>query len=164
MDTREQTLIKLTRLHDESHPTPHRPANLRRNYSLPVGASWNLRWTRVGDDEERRSPSPEPQMDSRFALPSKNRAWRWLRLVDPDNSFSLIFSGNMWIYSIRGSSAGPPGGYNPPGCARRGGRALVGCAQPGAPLWWVLAPEIFIIDIKNPRKVSFHYRINHILW
>ena len=53
-------------------------------------------------------------------------------------------------------SVGPPGGYNPPGCARRGGRALVGCAQPGAPLWWVLAPEILIIDIKNPRKVSFH--------
>ena len=25
MDTRDQTLTKLTRLHDESHPTPHRP-------------------------------------------------------------------------------------------------------------------------------------------
>ena len=32
----------------------------------------------------------------------------------------------------------------------------VGCAHPGAPLWWVLAPEILIIDIKNPHKVSFH--------
>ena len=45
-------------------------------------------------------------------------------------------------------SAGPPGGYNPRGRTRRGGHALVGCAHPGAPLWWVLAPEILIIDIK----------------
>ena len=45
-------------------------------------------------------------------------------------------------------SAGPPGGDNPPGRARRGGRALVGCAHSGAPLRQVLAPEILIIDIK----------------
>ena len=120
------------------------------------GASWNWRWIWVGDDEERRSPSPEPQTGSRSALPGKNRAWWRLHLVDRDNSFSLIFSGIMWICSIMGSSAGPPGRYNPPGRARRGGRALVGCAHPGAPLWWVLAPVILIIDIKNPQKVSFH--------
>ena len=47
-------------------------------------------------------------------------------------------------------SAGPLGGDNPHG------RALVGCAHPGAPLLQVLAPKILIIDIKNPRKVSFH--------
>ena len=110
-------------------------------------ASWNWRWRRVGDDQERRSPSPEPQTDSRFALPRKNRAWRRLRLVDRNNSFSLFFSRNMCFYSIRGSSACPPGGYNPPG------RALVGRAHPGSPLLQVLAPEILIIDIKNPCKV-----------
>ena len=44
-------------------PNPGLPY-LRRNYSLPVGASWNWRWRRVGDDEERRSPSLESQMDS----------------------------------------------------------------------------------------------------
>jgi hypothetical protein len=59
------------------------------------GASWNWRWRRVGDDEERRSPSPEPQTDSRSALARKNKAWWRLRLVDRDNSFSLIFSGIM---------------------------------------------------------------------
>ena len=37
------------------------------------GASWNGRWRLVGDDEERRSPSLEPQTDSRSALPRKNR-------------------------------------------------------------------------------------------
>ena len=42
MDTRDQALTKLTRLHDESHPTPHRPASLWRNYSLPVGSIMEL--------------------------------------------------------------------------------------------------------------------------
>ena len=55
------------------------------------GASWNWRWRRVGDDEERRPPSSESQTDSRYALPRKNRAWQWLRLVDHDNSFSPDF-------------------------------------------------------------------------
>ena len=40
-------------------------------------------------------------------------------------------------------SAGPPGGDNPLG------RALVGCAHPGAPLRCLLAPEILFIDIKK---------------
>ena len=42
-------------------------------------------------------PSPEPRTDSRSALSRKNRAWRRLRLVDRDNSFSLIF---FWKYVI----------------------------------------------------------------
>ena len=41
-DTRDQALTKLTRLHDESHPTPHWTASLRRNYSLPVGSIMEL--------------------------------------------------------------------------------------------------------------------------
>ena len=36
-----------------------------------------------------------------------------------------------------------------------GGRALVGCAHPGAPLRWFLAPEINIYCIKISPKVSF---------
>ena len=54
--------------------------------------------------------------------------------------------------SVSGS-AGPPGGDNPPGRTRRGGRALVGCAHPGAPLRQVLTLEILIIDIENHRMV-----------
>ena len=57
------------------------------------GASWTWRWRGVGDDEEQRSPSPEPETDSRSALLRKNRAWWRLRLMDRDNSFSLIFFG-----------------------------------------------------------------------
>ena len=55
----------------------------------------------LGDDEDRRSPSPEPQTDSRSALPRKNMAWRRLRLVDRDNSSSLIFfPGKIGFYSV----------------------------------------------------------------
>ena len=61
------------------------------------GASWNWQWRWVGDDEEQRSPSLEPQTDSRSTLPRKNRAWRRLRLMDRDNSFFLIF---FWKYVI----------------------------------------------------------------
>ena len=64
------------------------------------GASWNWRWRWVGDDKERRSPSPEPQTDSKSGLPMKNRRWWRLRLVDRDNSFSLIFSGTLGFYNV----------------------------------------------------------------
>ena len=114
------------------------------------GASWNWRWRRVGDDEEQRPPSLEPQMDSRSGLPMMNRRWRRLHLVDGDNSFSLIFSLKIGFYSV---------GFRVCGATRWGQPTW---AHPGglcphrAPLWWVLAPEILIYYIKIPRKVSFH--------
>ena len=45
----------------------------------------------VDDDDGDGFPSPEPRTDSRSALPRKIRAWRWLRIVKRDESFSLIF-------------------------------------------------------------------------
>ena len=45
----------------------------------------------VDDDDGNESPSPEPRMDSRSALPREFRAWRRLRIVKHDGSFSLIF-------------------------------------------------------------------------
>ena len=89
------------------------------------GALWNWRWRRVGDDEERRPPSPEPQTDSRSGLPMKNRRWRQLWLVDRDKSFSLIFSGKIGFYSI---------GFRVCGATRLGQSTwacLEGVARPG---------------------------------
>ena len=120
------------------------------------GALWNWRWRRVGDEEERTSPSPEPQTDSRSALPRRNKAWRRLRLVDRDNSFSLVFSGKIGFHSAGFRVCGATRWVQPTWAREERGHALVGCAQPGPPLWWVLAPEILIIDIKNSGKVSFH--------
>ena len=45
----------------------------------------------VDDDDGDGFPSPEPRADSRSALPRGLRAWRWLRIVKRDESFSLIF-------------------------------------------------------------------------
>jgi len=113
------------------------------------GAPWNWWWRRVGDDEERRSPSPEPQTDSRSGLPMKNRRWWQLRLVDRDNSFALIFSRKIGFYSasFRVCRAAR---WGQPTWARLGGRrALVGCSHPGSPLRWLLAPEILFYCIKK---------------
>ena len=45
----------------------------------------------VDDDDDDESPSPEPLTDSRSALPREIRAWRRLRIVKHDGTFSLIF-------------------------------------------------------------------------
>ena len=45
----------------------------------------------VDDDDGNGFPSSEPLTDSRSALPRGFRAWRWLRIVKRDESFSLIF-------------------------------------------------------------------------
>ena len=45
----------------------------------------------VHDDDGDESPSPEPRTDSRSALPREFRAWRRLRIVKHDESFSLVF-------------------------------------------------------------------------
>ena len=45
----------------------------------------------VYDDDGDGLPSPEPRTDYRSALPRKIRAWRRLRIVKHDESFSLIF-------------------------------------------------------------------------
>ena len=45
----------------------------------------------VDDDDGDESPSPGPRRDSRSALPREIRAWRRLRVVKRDETFSLIF-------------------------------------------------------------------------
>ena len=76
----------------------------------------------VDDDDNDESPSPEPRTDSRSALPRGFRAWRRLRIVKRDESFSLIFfspKANIWSWSWgRWSVRGPTRQG-----ARLGGRA-----------------------------------------
>ena len=66
----------------------------------------------VDDDEDGRSPSPEPRMDSRSGLPVKNRRWWRLRIVKRDETSSPIFSPKIGIYSAgnraRGTRAPQP--------------------------------------------------------
>ena len=95
------------------------------------GASWNRRWRRVGDDEDRRFPSPEPRTDSRSGLPLKSRRWRQLRIVKCDETSSLVFPGKIGFYSVRLRVCG----------ATRGGQPTWARQEGGAP-WWVVPTQV----------------------
>ena len=62
------------------------------------------------DDDGDESPSPEPRTDSRSALPREIRAWRRLRIVKHDETFSLFFSLRKPIYGVGVDVGGRPGG------------------------------------------------------
>ena len=110
----------------------------------------------VDDDDGDGFPSPEPRTDSRSALPRGFRAWRRLRIVKRDETFSLIFSPKNGIYGVGvevgGATGGPRGrGACPGGQARPHPRGQV-----EAPLTWILLP-VFLIFSKNKfRGVSGH--------
>ena len=154
MDTRDQTLTKLTQLHDKSHPTHHRPASLRWNYSRTTVSIMKL----VMEDgwwwRQWRIPSMEPRTDSGSALQRGFRAWRQLRIVKHDDFFSPIFSLRKRIYRVGVGVGGHPGG--PWGT----GRALGGAPPthvrrvwaPGLHLW----RGFFIVFSKMFREVSGH--------
>ena len=64
----------------------------------------------VDDDDADGFPSPEPQMDSGSAPPRGFRAWRRLRIVKRDESFSLVFSPGTRIYGVGVEVGGATGG------------------------------------------------------
>ena len=64
----------------------------------------------VDDDGGDGFPSPEPQTDSRSALPREIRAWRRLRVIKRGETFSLIFSPRDGIYGVGVEVDGGPGG------------------------------------------------------
>ena len=119
-------------------------------------ASWNWWWRMVDDDDGDESPSPEPRTDSRSALPREIRAWRRLRVVKRDETFSLIFFSpnvNIWSWSWgRWRSRGPTR-YG--GAPRASGRAPVSWTGVG-PLVLILSPVFFIFSKKCLRGFSGH--------
>lgn len=117
-------------------------------------ASWNWWWRMVDDDDGDESPSSEPRTDSRSALPRGFRAWRRLRIVKRDETFSLIFFSpnvNIWSWSwgrwsVRGPTrqGGAPRGEGAPP------PSWTGCGPPGldsfASIFYIfqnLSPWIF---------------------
>ena len=102
----------------------------------------------VDDDDGDGFPSPEPRTDSRSALPRGFRAWRRLRIVKRDESFSLIFFlpeseyMELELRSVERQGAhkavGAPWGQAGPHPRGQG----VG------PLTWILLP-VFLIFSKN---------------
>ena len=78
------------------------------------GASWNWRWRCVGDDEDWRPPSLEPQTESRSSLPRKTRAW------PPSHETQYFFLPDFFSEKI---------GF----C--RGGFRVCGATRWGQPTW-----------------------------
>ena len=82
----------------------------------------------VDDDDGDGFPSPEPRTDSRSALPRGFRAWRRLRIVKRDESFSLIFFlpeseyMELELRSVERQGAHEAGGAPPP--------SWTGCGPP----------------------------------
>ena len=113
-------------------------------------ASWNWWWRMVDDDDGDESPSLEPRTDSRSALPMKNKRRRRLHIINRNESFSLIFSPEAWIYGVGVEVGGSPG--DPQGR----GRALHPCGQLVGPLWLIISPIFFIYSKNILHEVSGH--------
>ena len=101
-------------------------------------------WLVMTKNEDHPLWSPKRTPD--LAPPMKNKRWRRLCLVDHDNSFSLIFSPNMWFYSIRVEVCGATM-WEEPTWAREEG---------GVP-WWVVPTQV-------PPPVVLGSRNSHILY
>lgn len=113
-------------------------------------ASWNWWWRMVDDDDGDGFPSPEPQTDSRSAIPRGFRAYRRLRIVKRDDFFSLIFSPRNSIYGggvgVREATGGPRGR----------GRALGASWRGGGPPGLHLLQVFFIFSKNSLHEVSGH--------
>ena len=95
----------------------------------------------VDDDDGDESPSPEPRTDSRSALPREIRAWRRLRVVKRDATFSLIFSLPEREYmELELTSVEVQGAHEIGGRALQGGCPPVSWTGPG-PLGVFLSPR-----------------------
>ena len=155
MDTRDQTLTKLTRLHDKSHPTQHHPTSLRWNYSrtevsimkLVMEEGWWWWW--------RQIPLSGARTDSRWALLREFRAWRRLCIIKRDESFSLIFFSpkvNIWSQGWRRWSIRGPTRQG----ARPGGRARPRPHGQGVgPLMWIF----LLVFLYIPKIISVDFQV-----
>ena len=94
----------------------------------------------VDDDNGDGFPSPEPRTDSRSALPREIRAWRRLRTVKCDKTFSLVFFSRNGIYRVGVEVGGASGG------PRDRGHAPHPRGQGVGPLVLILSPVFFIFS------------------
>ena len=109
----------------------------------------------VDDDDSDESPSPEPRTDSISALPREIRAWRWLRIVKHDETFSLICSLRKQIYEVGLEVGGRPGG--PRG---RGARPGGGGVPP--PSWTGCGPLpliLLLVFLYLPKVISLDFQV-----
>ena len=105
----------------------------------------------VDDDDGDGFPSPEPRTNSRSALPREFRAWRRLRIVKRDESFSLIFFCPESEYMESRLRSVEHQGAHEAGGVLGGRRAPYPRGQGVGPLTWILLPVFFIYSKNNLR-------------
>ena len=111
----------------------------------------------VDDDDSDESPSPEPRTDSRSALPREIRAWRRLRVIKHDETFSLIFFlREMEYMELELRSAELQGAHETGGRAQRGWARPHPHGQGVGPLALILSPVFFIYSNDILCEVSGH--------
>ena len=108
----------------------------------------------VDDDDGDESPSPEPRMDSRSALPREIMAWRRLRVVKRDETSSLIFFPRDKRYRVGVEVGGGPGGPRDRGRAQEEGARPLSRGQGVGPLVYFFHPIILINSKKCLRGFS----------
>ena len=156
MDTRDQTLTKLTRLHGKSHLTHHRPASLRWNYSrtavsimkLVMEDGWRWRWRRISlSGAQNRLQICPPEEEQGLAAAPYYKT-RWIILSD-----FFLPNVNIWSWSWgRWRSRGPtrtegvPQGVGAP-------RNLV--AKVWAPFTWFFCQYFLLI----PKIISMKFQV-----
>ena len=116
------------------------------------GASWNWRWRKVGDDEDRRFPSPEPQTGSRSGLPMKNGRWRRLRIVKRDETSSLFFLGESEFIALELGQTAACGPHKASGHALGGSRPVALWATGGPSSVDSCANNFYLFHKKTPKS------------
>ena len=150
MNTRDQTLTKLTRLHGKSHPTHHCLASLRWNYSRTVVSImklvmedgwwwWRRRFPLSGAQNRLQICPPKEEQEVAVA---PYRKTRWILLSD----FFLPVSEYMEseLRSVESQGAHEAGG------------ALHPRGQGVGPLMLILSPIFFINSKTCLRGFSGH--------
>ena len=131
-------------------------------------ASWNWWWRMDDDDDGDESPSLEPRTDSRSALQREIWAWRRLRVVKRNETFSLIFFPRTWIYGVGVEVGGGPGG---PRDRRSRPRGDAPCLVDSlwAPWYWFFRQKFILIrksasvDFQDIPRTFLFYTKNNIM-
>ena len=114
----------------------------------------------VDDDDGDESPSPEPRTDSRSALPREIRAWRRLRIVKRDETFSLIFFLLESQYmELELASEGHQGAHEVGGAPRGEGCAPHPRGQGVAPLVFIFGEDFLLFIVRYPVEFQVILRI-----
>ena len=157
MDTRDQTLTKLTQSHGKSYPTHHRPGSLRWNYSHTVmsimklvmedGWSWWWRWIPLSGAQNGLQIYP-PEEEQEVATASYRKT-RWILLFDfflPEREYM-----ELELRSVEVQEALEIGG-----APRRRGRVPLSRGQALGPLMYFFRPVFFINSKKCLRWFPGH--------